>query len=231
MKYYSQNGEDCILWSLFPTNSAPGFFIDIGALDGIHLSNTYSFEQAAWKGLCVEAHPDYIPLLTKNRPGSQVVHAAVSFEDRKSTKFYSSPRGSLSTLNTELEGHFKKNFKPYFNGWKPVNVQMRSIDSLLAEMKFSGTVDVVSIDIEGGEVNALRGFSVTKHKPRVLVLEALTDKYAKELDSILFPCNYVLARTLSNNRFYCRDREDAAIISRANKNLPRESTVHPLDKK
>ena len=37
-----------------------GYFIDIGALDGVTMSNTYLLEtRYDWTGICVETNPDY----------------------------------------------------------------------------------------------------------------------------------------------------------------------------
>ena len=65
IKYYGQRGEDFILWSIFQKDPTPGTYLDIGALDGAHYSNTLSFELAGWKGICVEAHPFYIDICKK----------------------------------------------------------------------------------------------------------------------------------------------------------------------
>ena len=54
------------------------FFLDIGAHDGIELSNTYLLEQQfAWQGICVEANLEIYELLIKNMPGSNCIHACV----------------------------------------------------------------------------------------------------------------------------------------------------------
>lgn len=66
--YYSQYGEDLILDQFFKAkNITNGFFVDVGALDGIHLSNTYKFEQDGWNGICIEPHKQYFGLICKNR--------------------------------------------------------------------------------------------------------------------------------------------------------------------
>jgi hypothetical protein len=62
-------------------------------------SNTLFFESKGWKGLCVEAHADYIQLLGNNRPGSIVEHAEVGERDKADTEFYANSRRSLSTLD------------------------------------------------------------------------------------------------------------------------------------
>lgn len=42
-RFFSQDGEDFLLWQVFNYKKT-GFHVDVGAFDGIHLSNTYSFE-------------------------------------------------------------------------------------------------------------------------------------------------------------------------------------------
>ncbi len=59
-RYYSQYGEDFILWNFFDYKEH-GFFIDVGAFDGKHLSNTLSFEEHGWKGICIEPVSEYFP--------------------------------------------------------------------------------------------------------------------------------------------------------------------------
>lgn len=60
--FYSQAGQD--KWVL--DKIAKGFFVDVGAHDGIESSNTFALEQAGWEGLCIEPSSFY-DKLTENR--------------------------------------------------------------------------------------------------------------------------------------------------------------------
>ena len=51
--YKAQFGEDRILWQVFRRRPS-GYFIEVGAYDGVTLSNTYFLEQMGWCGLLVE---------------------------------------------------------------------------------------------------------------------------------------------------------------------------------
>jgi hypothetical protein len=73
--FYSQNGEDYLLSQFFNLKN-DGFFIDIGAFDGIHLSNSYTFEKKGWRGICVEANPKYFEICKENRPKSICLNLA-----------------------------------------------------------------------------------------------------------------------------------------------------------
>ena len=67
VKFYSDEGQD--KWVLERLdNKRNGYFVDIGAYDGINGSNTYAMEcYFNWRGICVEPHKDAFLLLEKNR--------------------------------------------------------------------------------------------------------------------------------------------------------------------
>jgi len=55
MTYYSQIGQDKYVYeNVYKSNKKDGYFLDIGAYDGVTFSNTLFFEQLGWKGCCVE---------------------------------------------------------------------------------------------------------------------------------------------------------------------------------
>lgn len=227
--YYGQNGEDAILWSLFCDKAEPGFFVDVGALDGLRFSNTYSFEQEGWKGICVEAHEKYFELLNKNRPNSICVHAAVSDHYQDEVNFYANSRGSLSTLDPTMEDYFRKHFGKYFTGFEVQRVMMRTLNSILEELKVRVSIDLVSIDVEGHEIAVLRGFNLAKYRPQVLVIESIFDEKRREIEAHLGEASYYKARELGGNIFYCRDRHDISKISKASNRIPLNHTPHPQD--
>ena len=49
---YSQNNEEEIILNFFKEKK--GIFLDLGAYDGIGLSNTRALAEKGWKGVCVE---------------------------------------------------------------------------------------------------------------------------------------------------------------------------------
>jgi hypothetical protein len=55
--FSAQFGEDILLWDIFRGQN-DGFFIEVGAYDGVELSVSYIFEALGWRGLLVEALPD-----------------------------------------------------------------------------------------------------------------------------------------------------------------------------
>ena len=55
--FRAQNGEDRWLDTYFQ-GKREGYFVEVGAYDGVDLSNTYHFEQIGWHGVLVEPDPD-----------------------------------------------------------------------------------------------------------------------------------------------------------------------------
>src|SRR5215472_7304519 len=75
--FRSQVGQDLWVFGEVFNEQRNGFFLDIGAGDGVDLSNTYILENRyGWRGICIEANPDAFEVLRKNRC-CQCVNACV----------------------------------------------------------------------------------------------------------------------------------------------------------
>lgn len=199
-RWYSQNGEDFILNELFK-DKQDGFFVEVGCIDGLRFSNTYKLEQKGWKGICVEAHQDYVPLLKKNRPNSIVLDYAVGEKDEDDVVFYANSRGSLSTLDKSQEERWKKSFPDWFSGFKEQIVQKRTLNTIFDECNVE-TIDILSLDIEGYEFEALMGLDLKKYKPSIIVVESFGENHECELDEYLLQNQYKKLFRISENIFY-----------------------------
>jgi FkbM family methyltransferase len=229
MPYYSQSGEDYILSKLFEGQNE-GFFVEIGCIDGKRFSNTLHFAERGWKGLCVEAHNDYIELLKENRPESIIVHAAVGECDEKNVKFYANSRGSLSSLDESKGEEFQEKFGEYFTGFEVQQVEKLTLNSIFTKHNIT-KIDILSLDIEGYEVEALQGLDLKKFRPTVFVIESDSLEQQQQFDALLFPAGYTLIGKIGANLFYSSDMSLHGIID--NKDFGKVSithTKHPLDK-
>src|SRR5262249_9101480 len=143
-----------------------GFFVEIGCLEGVAFSNSLAFEQIGWSGICVEAHNDFIAPLKMNRTGSTVIHCAVGEADRDNVTFFANKIGSLSTLDKSMENRWNQTHKNFFHGFEEQIVSMRTLTSIFDECKVVN-IDFISLDIEGYEVEALKGLNLKKYRPRI----------------------------------------------------------------
>jgi|3_EtaG_2_1085321.scaffolds.fasta_scaffold03675_4 FkbM family methyltransferase len=230
-KYYGQHGEDAVISSLF-SDDYKGYFIEVGALEGIRFSNSYVFEKAGWEGVVIEAHPDYFELLKKNRNCS-CVWAAAGDDDKSECIFYANFRGSLSTLNKTIDfskyrkywGKGKaKRIEGFSNG--EISVPMAKLDTIIENnLPNSRDIDLISIDIDGSETIALKAFDIKRWLPRVIIFEISVVPnviYAYMKDK-----GYHLARHIGCNVIYCRDLADSKIICNSKIDVPKATIEHP----
>ena len=210
-KYYGQHGEDFLLDKVFG-GKKDGFYVEIGCLDGIEFSNTYFFEKKGWKGICVEAHNDFISLLKTNRPNATVVHCAVGEKDVDEVTFYANKIGSLSTLDKTEEARWQEHYKSFFHGFEEQKVKMRTLNTIFEEQKVPN-IDFVSLDIEGYEIKALEGLNLKQFRPHIFIIEYKDEAHKSQLEDILIPAGYHMLAHLGCNLFYGLNPKDKAKIN------------------
>lgn len=235
MKYYSANGEDYLLWHFFDFKRN-GAYLDVGAFDGVHFSNTYLFDQAGWQGVCVEPHPAIFSYLVQNRPDSKCLHAAcVSDMNKNETTIFCEEIGLLSTTHKApgYENFVKDRYKKRglaFSGFKTVIVPAITVDEILLR-HFPGNVniDLVSIDVEGAEMDVLQGFDVKRHKPGIIVIESNHLEQSEEIVEYLAAKHeYLYAGTLMENLFFVKSKTAVDKIRAIRIDCTIEPQIHPL---
>jgi hypothetical protein len=79
-KYYAAHNIDQYIKETFFPNKTNGYFIDIGAHNGVDINNTYYFENEGWSRICFEPIPDIFEQLKQNRK-CKTVNKAISDEE------------------------------------------------------------------------------------------------------------------------------------------------------
>lgn len=210
VSFTSQYGEDMLLWDLF-AGQATGFFVEAGAFDGRTLAVTYALEAAGWSGLLVEAIPELAENCRRIRPGSRVVQAALSRRGSTGTVKFDqmvdptrAPHSGMVEANREYSGHYYKRHQT-----KTIEVPVTTMDEALAS--HAGPIDVVVLDVEGAEADVLNGFDLARYKPRVLVIEDLSERKDPTVPKLLEAAGYVRAGRLEVNDIYIRADEQALL--------------------
>lgn len=233
-KYFSQSGEDYLLWQVFK-DAKTGFFVDVGAFDGVHLSNTHSFELSGWQGICVEAHPIFFQMCRNNRPHSTCINAAcLDDPSREKISFFAETLGLLSSVERDRGEDVKRRYRNRslrFEGFQQLEVPATTLNKILTDADFTSQIDFVSIDVEGSELKVLEGFDLRKYSPRVLVIEANDETSEARLDAYLRSQGYLKARKLEANVFYCKTKSDRWILSTTPIDCELEATMHPFGEK
>jgi FkbM family methyltransferase len=176
MKYYSQNGQDEYILNKYFRNKLHGYFIDIGAEDGIDKSNTYAFEKIGWTGLCVEASPSRFSILRKNRK-CHCENVAISAEcgefDFIDIQGYG--KGLSGIVKNYDKRHLKRIERETENNSQTISkqvVKVRAIplQALLDKHNYS-EIDYCSIDVEGSELSVLDSIDYSKTRIKVISVE------------------------------------------------------------
>jgi FkbM family methyltransferase len=161
MNSYSQSGEDLLLWEYFGARH-DGFFVEVGANHPTKCSQTWLFEQRGWKGILVEPIARNCELLRQQRPGSRVFQCALGTPEQRGRAQLNVAAGNdgLSGLNLN-DGVVLDRME---------EVEVRTLDEVLAEAG-NLKIDLMSIDVEGFELQVLRGFDLARHRPAMLLIE------------------------------------------------------------
>lgn len=150
--YYSQQGEDKYLHKNY-FNYENGFFIELGAMDGVQFSNTLFFENNLnWNGILIEPTSQYNQLIC-NRPKCYNFNYAVS-DIEGQTEFLGD--GALGGIMDKMSSWHRKGWKLDYN-YKPNIVKTKPISKIIKNIKIE-LVDFFSIDVEGGELEVLKTF-------------------------------------------------------------------------
>jgi FkbM family methyltransferase len=152
------------LVQLFFGDLEDGYFVDVGASHPTNGSQSWHLEQKGWRGVLVEPIPELCEALRRERPRSVTVQAACGApEQRGRVDFHVADgytRSSLEKNAVSLTASFTRTEA----------VDLKTLDDILAEAD-PPKIDFVSIDVEGLQLNVLRGFDLRKHRPTLLLVE------------------------------------------------------------
>lgn len=148
-----------------------GYFVEAGANDGYQQSNTYWLEKfRGWRGLLVEPMPELADEARRNRSRSTVVQSALVPPDGRGTV-----RMRFGDLTSAVAGTQPDDWmdQGLAFGWREayeLDVPARTLSDVLEEVG-APDVDLLSLDVEGYEAQALRGLDLDRHRPRFILVE------------------------------------------------------------
>lgn len=169
-----------------------GFFVEAGANDGYNQSNTYYFERfKGWSGVLVEPIPELFRECVVERPRSQVFNCALvpaGYAEATVRMRYgglmSLVEGALGSSKAD-EAHVRAGTQLGWDRNYEVSVPARTLSSVLDEVGVPD-VDLLSLDVEGYEAQALRGLDLDRHSPRYMLIEILDKTRGRqEIEALL----------------------------------------------
>jgi FkbM family methyltransferase len=196
--YQSQMGQDLFLNRWLFKNRGPGFFVDVGAFDGELGSNTAFFEKRlGWKGIAFEPNPPAYAALRRtrscqaiqgcayNRDGEVKFLALAEKDQRRRTQdILRPPNLSSLALDPHHGAVMLSGIREHIDNmprvdqaselWnleqEVVTVPCHRIDRVLEDAGIK-TVDYLSVDVEGAELQVLQGVDFSRFRINVIGVE------------------------------------------------------------
>jgi len=182
-----------------------GFYVDVGANDPKFLSVTHAFYERGWHGINID--PATCPLLNKERARDVNLEVAAGAVEGEIT-LYEISDSALSTSEPQLAEQYRR------SGHTVIERKVPSMTlNQILEKHASGPIHFMNIDVEGTEVDVLRGLDLSTWRPWILLIEATiptTQTPAfEESESLITSSNYQFVYFDGLNRFYvAKERQE-----------------------
>lgn len=162
-----------------------GFYVELGANDGIAQSNTFALERkCGWRGVLIEPLPSrFVDCCRLRGKQNQVFCAACvpfDYPDRFVPMRYADLMSASKDLSTlDLERHYVSAAKYFPEGEAyEFGALARTLTSILDEAEAPLVIDLLSLDVEGAELGVLGGLDQERYTCRHILVET------KNIDAI-----------------------------------------------
>lgn len=159
MQSYSQLGQDIAVVNTYKGISN-GFFVEIGANDGITFSNTYLLEKEYhWRGICIEPIPSAFESLQRARPNSICINKAVFHTSGEILPFDIAHNFDLLS---GLSNHIGEKHRSRVDAHKTtISVETITLNDALKAANAPTHIDYLSLDTEGTEFEILQSVDLS----------------------------------------------------------------------
>jgi FkbM family methyltransferase len=191
-KLYSNWGLDLMADDFFKKKSK-GIYIDVGCHHPFLNNNTYRLYKRGWRGFNIDLDFNSIDMFNFFRKSDLNVQSAISDTEEEKDFFFFHNRSAVNTLS-KSSGNKAKEIK---------KINTITLNSLIENSKFKDNkIDFLSIDVEGHELNVLKGFDIKKYKPDLIILEFIdpniNEFYHQKIENIT---NSLLYKYMDNNDY------------------------------
>lgn len=167
---YSQINQD--IWVLEKTNfKKNGYYIDIGCADGENISNTFLLDKYYnWYGLCIDVLARNMEKRTCN------VFKGLVYDQEKVVEFVK------ADFNSDFSG-IQENLTKFKDHMKTSPIEKHQ--TIITQKVFDAYnvpkyIDFLSLDVEGSELNVLKGIDFNKHIFKIIMLEHNFEQPARD---------------------------------------------------
>ncbi len=167
MQYHGQYFQDMIIDNYFHYKRN-GSYVDIGAHDGITISNTYFLDhQRNWSGFCIEPIECVFKQLCENRPNAHKINCLVGSESTIKQFIYAPDEDMLSG---RADTYHAEHFKRIKTNVRLISLPQYTLNDILSIDKRQ-QYDLLSIDTEGSEYDIIKAIDFDKYQFNMIFVE------------------------------------------------------------
>ncbi len=199
---YGATGEDVLINKIFK-NKIDGYFVDVGALHPINGSLTYNLSKKGWKGLNIDLLRENLILFNFFRKKDKNINLAIS-KNKGVINAYIFERGSgVNTTNKKWADKWKKKFGKNYSILK---IKKNSLNNVFSSYKVNKKFELLNIDVEGHEIDVLKGINFKNIRPKIITIEIHVKKteqiFKTEIYKLLKKNNYELISQYYQTSFF-----------------------------
>lgn len=178
--HFAEFAEDVFIDRILQ-NTKKGFYVDVGCYHPYKGSLTYKLYKRNWSGLNIDISKISKDLFELSRKKDINLNLAVTDYDGEIFYYENSPINQQNSL-------IKAN-----DNQKKIKIKCNTLNTILDTHKIS-SIDFLNIDVEGAELNVIKGIDFKKYKPKLISIE----------NNELFINDYInseIFKILSNNKY------------------------------
>lgn len=163
---YGQTGEDRVIDALLGPRRK-GYYVDVGANLPRARSNTFALYLRGWNGVCIDASEGVVHEHRKERPKDIQVCSAVSETDGRLATFVEFDESAVSSLSA-------RHIETWRDRRRVVGervVRTERLEAILDRCGAPARFDLLSIDVEGHDLEVLRSLDLERYRPELIVIE------------------------------------------------------------
>ena len=159
---YSNWGIDLLIKDILKNQKEKGIYIDVGCHHPLINNNTYILYKRGWKGINVDLDFNSIDMFNYFRPKDHNIQIALSNKIGFTDLYFFHNRSAKNTI-TKSRGKGAKSIK---------RVKTDTLNNIVKNSKINTKkIDFLSIDVEGNELNVLKGLNFKKYRPKIISIE------------------------------------------------------------
>lgn len=162
-----------VIFERFIGRRTDGLFVEVGANDGVYVSNSWGLAERHWHGILIEPVPEFAHAATVNHAGHpkvKVIQEAVTAPGIDEIELRLA--GALTTGSSDLyEQYVGIDWAQSSMDGRLIVVPATSLDKLLTREEVQEGFEVLVVDVEGLEFSVLKGFTVSRWRPQLMIWE------------------------------------------------------------